>query len=110
MPIEAWLISLLRAKLSAFAAVTQLLAELVTPFQARVFCRRAALFISIAAMTVVAVPTSEVAFWNADWAAMSVDLLASPEATTSPVDLKRVWLLRVAPRASARGAAGMSGA
>ena len=110
IPVAARLMSLLTAKFSAFSAVTQRLAEPIAPFQTRLFCNRAALFMSIAAITVCAVPTCCPAAWNADCAALMVWRLASRPATTSPLDLKSVWLLRVAPCAFGLEVTGRSGA
>lgn len=77
MPSADRLMSLVIAKFSALSAVTQRLAEPIALFQARLFCSRAALFMSIAAITVGAVPTCWPAALNADWAAVIVDPLAS---------------------------------
>ena len=86
MPSAARLMSLVMARLSALIAVTQRFADPIAPFQARLFCSRAALFMSIDAMTVWAVPTCWLADWKADFAAVMVEPLALSPATTLPLD------------------------
>ena len=83
---------------------------MVAPFQLNPFSTRAALFISIAAMTVGAVPAWLPAVRKAVCAELIVDRLASSPATTSPLDLAKVWLLSAAPLALGSGAVGRSGA
>ena len=90
MPAAARLMSPAAARLSALIAVSHRLAEPITPFQARLFCSRAALLESSAAITVPADPTNCPAAENADCAALSVDRLASMPPTTVPADWNRV--------------------